>query len=264
MADYKCCRGPQGDIGDDGSLGITGLSGSTGLRGLSPDGVVGQVGVYGVVGSLGGLGCAGVDVVGYAGVNGPVGIGTMNGSVGGGGPGSTGPAGPTGPSPSFINIYGPTSLSGSNTYIVNSVFTESYTNYRMIFSNSNNGEQQVACQLNFHDDAVVTTSGYYRQRIEASLFSATPLNSNLKNQPSYILQNSIDGAFVLDILNPYTTTITCFQGKGTLYSPAANPQTPYLFIHSGCQNSNTSFKGIQLQNTTAVTFGGILQILGYN
>lgn len=160
-----------------------------------------------------------------------------------------------------LTLISSTSISGSNSYSFNSVFTSTYTNYKIFV--------KLSAVTNANDDLFMkmraagtdSTTGLTSQRVAGDGTSASS-SRNTSNASNWLLGlcgsgNPTIATYTLDLLDPQAATRTTFQAL-TLSENASVIQNTYM---AGFAANNTQYDGFTL--TTTGNISATVKIYGY-
>ena len=168
---------------------------------------------------------------------------------------------PVGATPGLVCVKAETAFSAVVDFFADSVFTSTYTNYRIIlryFSATGDPFMQ------FRAATVDTTSGYNWQRLTASSTTISGISSTSQSS-AQIAQDTGTGTFyslaTIEISGVQLAEPTTYQALNTR-SSAAYTQ-PVLEQMFGNQSASTAFDGIKI-GTPSGTMTGSYTIYGYS
>lgn len=167
---------------------------------------------------------------------------------------------PTTPGLVLLNT---TSFTAVSSQPINSVFSASYRNYRILVTyTAASTDLQVNLRLRVGGVSNSTASSYESQ---GSSSISTTL-SNFRDVQSYLYISEIKGIYgdiassTLDIMNPFETQKTKFHGQMTrVNSASAFGSITYNAYH----NQAVSYDGIEILTSTG-NVTGVVSIYGYN
>jgi hypothetical protein len=157
----------------------------------------------------------------------------------------------------FVLIQAPTTFSGVSSQSINSVFTSTYTNYKIVIvltSSSDPGERVL---LRMRASGSDTSANYSHQSIYAT--NTTIGATRNGGGTTYFFAGGETGdsnPIELSIFNPQVAAKTQFLANGW-----SNSASTALQISGGTQTDSTSFDGFTLI-PAAGTFGGTVTIYG--
>ena len=135
-----------------------------------------------------------------------------------------------------------TAFSAVSSVTADSVFTSSYTNYRIIFNYTTSSTGGLVLKLRIGGSS--TGSGYNAQIIEAN---NTSLGASRSAGSTYPVSEWSNGNFnstaVVDIFNPQVATVTTLQSNGATTLGAFN--APFIKLSYGNQDTTTQFDGVE-------------------
>jgi hypothetical protein len=135
-----------------------------------------------------------------------------------------------------------TSFSAVTSVTADTVFTSSYTNYRIILNYTTSTTNSILLRLRASGSS--TASGYNTQFIEAN---NTSLSTARSAGTSFSLTEWTNGAFnstaVLDLFNPQVATGTTLESHGTV--SLGGYGVPFIKISYGNQDTSTQFDGVE-------------------
>ena len=145
-----------------------------------------------------------------------------------------------------------TAFSAVSSVTADSVFTSSYTNYRIIFNYTTSSTGGLVLKLRIGGSS--TGSGYNAQIIEAN---NTSLGASRSAGSTYPVSEWSNGNFnctaVVDIFNPQVATVTTFQSNGATTLGAFN--APFIKLSYGNQDTTTQFDGVEFLPTGGTITG---------
>ena len=166
---------------------------------------------------------------------------------------------PTGINSALVCVKAETALSGSST-TADSVFTSSYTNYKIIGRYTNGAD---ALRMVFRVGGVDTATNYNMQEIDAT--STTITGGRTSSQTSARIgggsNGSFTGMFIIELSGVALAEPTIFQNYATRTNSAYT--SPNIEQNFGNQSASTAFDGIKFQ-TASGTLGGSFTIYGYS
>ena len=145
-----------------------------------------------------------------------------------------------------------TAFSAVSSVTADSVFTSSYTNYRIIFNYTTSSTGGLVLKLRIGGSS--TASGYNAQVIEAN---NTSLSGSRTAGSTYPVSEWSNGNFnctaVVDIFNPQIATATTLQSHGATTLGAFN--APFIKLSYGNQDTTTQFDGVEFLPTGGTITG---------
>lgn len=152
-----------------------------------------------------------------------------------------------------------TAFSAVSSLTADSVFSSSYTNYKMIVRFTTSAAD---LGMQFRASGVDTTSAYNWQQLRAASTTVSGVRSAL--QTSAIIADGTSGSFYalcsVDISGPNLAEPTVFSS--VVAKTAATYNDPSAEMRTGNQNSSTQFDGIKLLVSSG-TMTGSYTIYGY-
>lgn len=165
-----------------------------------------------------------------------------------------------GQTPGLACVKAETAFSGASSVTADSVFTSSYTNYRIVIRYQTTSNE-LAMQL--RAATVDTATGYNFQRLQAS--GATVDGVQSTSQTSAYVGHSGSGAFwclsTVEISGVQLAEPTVYQAICTRNNSAYT--SPIIVNYYGNQSASTAFDGIKLL-VSAGTMTGSYTIYGYS
>jgi hypothetical protein len=159
----------------------------------------------------------------------------------------------------LVCVKAETSLSGSST-TADSVFTSTYTNYRIVIRYQNSAATELAMQLGAA--TVYTATGYNFQSLQAD---STTINGVRSASQTSAFVGKDGGAFTglttLEISGPQLAEPTLYQAVNTRSNSAYT--TPWVVQYFGNQSASTQFDGIKFLVASG-TMSGSFTIYGYS
>jgi hypothetical protein len=154
-------------------------------------------------------------------------------------------------------IQAPTTFSGVSSQSVNSVFTSTYTNYRVIVIITSSSDPGELVNLRFRASGSDTSTNYSGQRIFGSNTTVgAGRNSSGTDDHCTGGETGDSNPLIMDIFNPNVAAPTQILTEG--WSNAASTARS---LSGGAQSSSTQFDGFTLF-AGAGTFGGTITIYG--
>lgn len=150
-------------------------------------------------------------------------------------------------------------FSGASSFSVDSVFSSTYANYKMIVVGTNGGGAGTSIQIRFRTGGSDNTTLNYSGARNSTIYSSATSELDNSNNDSKFTFGRTDssGGFWLtfDCLNPYESQQTsCLGVESDLTRGGAA---------SGRFNGTTSFDGIKIINQAGNNFAGSYYIYGY-
>jgi hypothetical protein len=166
-----------------------------------------------------------------------------------------------GVTPGLVCVKAETAFSAVTSLTADSVFTSSYTNYRLVIRYQISGGDELAMKL--RAATVDTSTGYNFQRLQAS--GATVDGVQSTSQTSGFVGHSGSGAFwcltTLEISGVQLAEPTVYQAICTRNNSAYT--SPIIVQYFGNQSASTAFDGIKLLVASG-TMTGSYTIYGYS
>lgn len=150
-------------------------------------------------------------------------------------------------------------FSGASSFSVDSVFSSTYANYKMIVVGTNGGGAGTSIQIRFRTGGSDNTTLNYSGARNSTIYSSATSELDNSNNDSKFTFGRTDssGGFWLtfDCMNPYESQQTsCLGVESDLTRGGAA---------SGRFNGTTSFDGIKIINQAGNNFAGSYYIYGY-
>jgi hypothetical protein len=159
----------------------------------------------------------------------------------------------------FTCVKAETAFSAVSSVTADSVFTSTYTNYRVIVNYTTSNTTGLSIRL--RSGGTSTTSNYNFQFLEANGTSIS--GARTTGSSSFAASEWTNGSFnstaVIDIFNPQVATATTLQSQGDTSLGALT--TPFIKISHGNQSASTQFDGIEILGGGTTT--GTYTIYGY-
>jgi hypothetical protein len=159
----------------------------------------------------------------------------------------------------LVCVKAETAFTSVTSVTADNVFSSSYTNYKILFSNSGtDGSTFIA----FRIGGVTTSTGYNVQQIkgEGSTAGAQRATSQTSAQINFD-QTSVDGSIDITVMRPQVASITNFHA--TAMNATSAYTTPRNINTIGNQSASTQFDGFVI-TTSGTAFTGIYAVYGYS
>jgi len=167
---------------------------------------------------------------------------------------------PTGINSALVCVKAETAFTTSSSVTVDSVFSSSYTNYRIMIRMTAAGNINTSFQLRV--GGVTATGANYNSQIISS--SSTTVGSiRVSSGTSYNL-NGVNGAFfttnTLDIYAPFLAEPTSIQNHANQSDGAYT--SPFVYFGNGNHTLSTSYDGFVF-TPSSTTLTGTYTVYGY-
>jgi hypothetical protein len=165
-----------------------------------------------------------------------------------------------GVTPGLVCVKAETAFSAASSVTADSVFTSTYTNYRIVIRYQTSANELA---MQFRAATVDTATGYNYQRLQASSSTVDGVQST--SQTSGFVGHSGSGAFwcltTLEISGVQLAEPTVYQAICSRNNSAYT--SPIIVNYYGNQSASTAFDGIKLL-VAAGTMTGSYTIYGYS
>jgi hypothetical protein len=165
-----------------------------------------------------------------------------------------------GTTPGLVCVKAETAFSAVASLTADSVFTSSYTNYRIVIRYQTSANE---IQMQLRAATVDTTTGYNDQRLQASAGSVDGVRRS--SETAALVAHSGGGAFwclaSVELSGPQLAEPTVYASINTRNNSAYT--SPIIVNYYGNQSASTAFDGIKLL-VTAGTMTGTYAIYGYS
>lgn len=162
------------------------------------------------------------------------------------------------------NALGVISFTGASAVTINGVFTSAYKNYRLLINIDNaSGQTSLGQQLTSSGTAA-SGALYFWAGNWQTINGSGPSILAASNQTFWYMIEATNGGVTWvnhaqDIYNPALAKDTSMSGSGITIS------SNWRHVSYSCMHQNaTAYDGIKFTSSTAATFTGTIQILGYN
>jgi hypothetical protein len=157
----------------------------------------------------------------------------------------------------FVLIQAPTTFSGVSSQSINSVFTSTYTNYKIVITLTSASAPGNTVSLRMRASGTDTTTNYVGQRIYGTNTTVGASRNVSGTNYWYTGGETSDSSPIeISIFNPQTSTKTQFLGQGW-----SNSGSTALQLSGGTQTDSTQFDGFTLFSDVG-TITGTLSIYG--
>ncbi len=167
---------------------------------------------------------------------------------------------PTGINSALVCVKAETAFSAVASFTADSVFTSTYTNYRIVIRYQTSTSAELAMQLGAA--TVYTTTGYNYQNLQAD---NTTINGARSTSQTSAFVGKDCGAFTslttLELSGPQLAEPTVYQAVNTRNASAYT--APWVIQYFGNQSASTQFDGIKLLVASG-TITGSYTIYGYS
>jgi hypothetical protein len=159
----------------------------------------------------------------------------------------------------FTCVKAETAFSAVSSVTADSVFTSTYTSYRVIINYTTSSTGSLSLKL--RSGGTSTSSNYNFQFMEVNGTGVS--GARVTGSSSIVASEWTNGAnnstAVIDIFNPQVATATTYQSHGDTSLGALT--TPFIKISYGNQSDSTQFDGLEILNSGTIT--GNYTIYGY-
>ena len=160
----------------------------------------------------------------------------------------------------LVCVKAETAFSAVASFTADSIFTSTYTNYRIVFSATSSASSSLSLVLRV--GGVSTTSNYNDERLYVD--GTTNVGGRVTGQTSQRL-GDINGAFfsvsTIEMFNPFVAQATNFMHSLQLNFGAYT--VPTLILHYGNQSASTQFDGFSVAVASG-TITGTYAVYGYS
>ena len=166
-----------------------------------------------------------------------------------------------GTTPGLVCVKAETAFTTASSVTADSVFTSSYSNYRILINAVMSGNNTTSMSMKFRIAGTSTSTLY---SYSEATYAGSLGGSQVANTSSYFLTNGGSGPrtmVVAEIMGPQLASTTMVTGQAMWANNTDN--NPYWKINAGNQGSSSQFDGIELL-TSSGTMTGTYAIYGYS
>jgi hypothetical protein len=198
------------------------------------------------------------DLYGYSTTNARVGVGTNGQVLTADSTAATGVAWATASAGSLTKITSG-SFSGASSFSVDSAFSSTYANYKMIVAGTSGGGAGTSIQIRFRTGGTDNTTSNYSGGRNSTIYSSGTSELDCSDNDSKFTFGRTDSTggwwIQFDLLNPFASQITAALGVESDNTRGG--------AASGRFNGTTSFDGIKILNQAGNNIAGSYYIYGY-
>ena len=163
--------------------------------------------------------------------------------------------------PGLVCVKAETAFSAVTSFTADSIFTSSYTNYRIVIRHTATTQDNITMQ--FRASAVAATTNYNYQRAYFASTTSSPLRAS--SQSSFFVASGSGGDFMqsnwIELTGPQLTASTTFWNNHQ-QSDLANA-TQNMSLYSGLNSNATAYDGMAI-TISGGTMTGTYTIYGYS